>query len=79
MAASAPGMVNTAPPQATAASGESAVRLSQLASTFALKTGHSHCAVEQIDLAVAPGEFVAIVGPPGCGKSTLLNAAPGLV
>ena len=28
-------------------------------------------------LAVAPGEFVAIVGPAGCGKSTLLNAAAG--
>ena len=26
-----------------------------------------------IDLAVEPGEFVAIMGPSGCGKSTLLN------
>jgi len=25
-----------------------------------------------IDLAVAPGEFIAIMGPSGCGKSTLL-------
>src|SRR5690606_35378485 len=31
-------------------------------------------AVDRVDLAVADGEFVAIVGPTGCGKSTLLNA-----
>ncbi|OYW34753.1 MAG: mannosyltransferase [Azorhizobium sp. 12-66-6] len=36
-------------------------------------------AVEAVDLAVADGEFVAIVGPTGCGKSTLLNAAAGLL
>ncbi|MFL5108913.1 MAG: ATP-binding cassette domain-containing protein, partial [Xanthobacteraceae bacterium] len=29
-------------------------------------------AIENIDLAVAPGEFVCIVGPSGCGKSTVL-------
>ncbi|MGA0611140.1 ATP-binding cassette domain-containing protein [Caldimonas sp. KR1-144] len=31
-----------------------------------------------IDLAVAPGEFVAIVGRSGCGKSTLLRLLAGL-
>jgi len=36
-------------------------------------------AVEAVDLHVADGEFVAIVGPTGCGKSTLLNAAAGLL
>ena len=36
-------------------------------------------AVSHVDLQVAPGEFVAVVGPTGCGKSTLLNVVAGLL
>ena len=41
--------------------------------------GGRYVAVRQCDLAVAPGEFVSVVGPTGCGKSTLLNASAGLL
>ena len=38
----------------------------------------NHFAVEAIDLKVAQGEFIAIVGLSGCGKSTFMKLATGL-
>ena len=35
-------------------------------------------AVEKVNLALAAGEFVALLGPSGCGKSTLLRIIAGL-
>ena len=41
--------------------------------------GQRYTAVQDASLAVAPGEFVSVVGPTGCGKSTLLNVGAGLL
>jgi NitT/TauT family transport system ATP-binding protein len=56
-----------------------AVALDEATVAFRLADDRVYTAVEQARLAVADGEFVAIVGPTGCGKSTLLNVAAGLL
>jgi NitT/TauT family transport system ATP-binding protein len=56
-----------------------AVSLQDATVAFRLAEGRVYTAVEKANLNVAPGEFVAIVGPTGCGKSTLLNVAAGLL
>jgi len=45
--------------------------------TFKTKNG-PFCALRDIHLTVAKGEFVALIGHSGCGKSTLLNLIAGL-
>jgi NitT/TauT family transport system ATP-binding protein len=38
-----------------------------------------HHAIDRLDFAVEPGEFVSIVGPSGSGKTTLLRVVTGLL
>ena len=42
------------------------------------KAWHEVVAVDAIDLAIADGEFLAILGPSGCGKSTTLFMLAGI-
>ncbi|MGE0310927.1 MAG: ABC transporter ATP-binding protein [Lautropia sp.] len=58
-----------------------AVSLRDVACTFVSRDdpAQRYTAVSAVTLSIAPGEFVAVVGPTGCGKSTLLNVAAGLL
>jgi NitT/TauT family transport system ATP-binding protein len=58
-----------------------ALALERITCTFVSRETRSRrfTAVRDTTLAVAPGEFVSVVGPTGCGKTTLLNVAAGLL
>src|SRR4249920_1137164 len=45
---------------------------------FTTRKGRFH-ALREIDLGIAKGEFVTLIGHSGCGKSTLLNLIAGLL
>jgi osmoprotectant transport system ATP-binding protein len=55
--------------------GESAIRLEGVTLRYARDVS----ALEDVDLAIAPGEFVALVGGSGSGKTSLLKTVNGLV
>ena len=54
-----------------------AITASSLDLVFRTRDGPVH-ALSNIDLAVAPGEFVSFIGPSGCGKTTLLRVIADL-
>ncbi len=58
---------------AAVARGEPVVKVRGLSRTFA-----ANAVLDSLDLDIAPGEFVALIGRSGSGKSTLLRALAGL-
>jgi len=54
------------------------IRVENVGMVFGTRKGPFH-ALRDIDLEVARGEFVTLIGHSGCGKSTLLNLIAGLL
>jgi NitT/TauT family transport system ATP-binding protein len=55
------------------------VVVERVSKTYSDRRGRDVVALSQVDFAVEPREFVALLGPSGCGKSTLLNIIGGLL
>jgi len=54
------------------------VELKNVGLTYQTKTSET-LAIEDINLQINEGEFVAIVGPSGCGKTTILSLVAGIL
>jgi len=54
------------------------LRVANVSKDFTPVEGGNIPAVQDIDLTVGKGEFLAIIGPSGCGKTTLLRIIAGL-
>jgi NitT/TauT family transport system ATP-binding protein len=58
--------------------GQAGIELSEVTKRFLTPTGAVFTALRNVNMAVRPGQFCAVVGPTGCGKSTTLTLVAGL-
>lgn len=70
-------LLDAASPPLDAPGSIGAVRLEGVARTFALARG-SREVLRDIDIDIAAGEILSVIGPSGGGKSTLLRLVAGL-
>ncbi len=70
---------HAAVPTGAAASAQTAVSLRGVGKVFPVRGGGQTVALQDIDLNIAPTEFVSLIGPSGCGKSTLLRVIGDLI
>lgn len=55
------------------------LEIKQLTHVYSAGTSFEHVGVDHIDLSVAPGEFIGLIGHTGSGKSTLIQHMNGLL
>ncbi|MEM7344664.1 MAG: ABC transporter ATP-binding protein [Chloroflexota bacterium] len=58
---------------------ETTVSIEKMNKIFGEGTSNQVHALKDIDLTIAPNEFISLIGPSGCGKSTLLRTIGDLI
>jgi len=58
---------------------QNVVSMTNVSKVFGESSNNKTIALQNIDLTIAPNEFISIIGPSGCGKSTLLRLIGDLI